>query len=203
MKVTKHVGWSIVGFAASYSMMGWIVANQFNMLWTDVLFVLPMIFLGLSKILKNESSAIYIISLTAMLVINYYMSWMIAIFLTAFMLIYWAAKALPVKNQTQAKAVLKWLKASILSGILAAWLLVPTFFSLLGSKTQYSKGQYKIKFEYNPLDMIGKFFNGSVNFNELPAGTANILSPALSLFCLFITSLSRQSNVTLNSQIWD
>ncbi|ORN25447.1 YfhO family protein [Lentilactobacillus parabuchneri] len=195
MKVTKHVGWSIVGFAASYSMMGWIVANQFNMLWTDVLFVLPMIFLGLSKILKNESSAIYIISLTAMLVINYYMSWMIAIFLTAFMLIYWAAKALPVKNQTQAKAVLKWLKASILSGILAAWLLVPTFFSLLGSKTQYSKGQYKIKFEYNPLDMIGKFFNGSVNFNELPAGTANIFVASvvivLFVYYFFIPTIKR------------
>ncbi len=130
-----------------------------------------------------------------MLVINYYMSWMIAIFLTAFMLIYWAAKALPVKNQTQAKAVLKWLKASILSGILAAWLLVPTFFSLLGSKTQYSKGQYKIKFEYNPLDMIGKFFNGSVNFNELPAGTANIFVASvviiLFVYYFFIPTIKR------------
>ena len=199
MKVTKHVGWSIIGFSVSYAMMGWMVANQFNMLWTDVLFVLPMIFYGLFKILKNQSSAIYIISLTAMLIMNYYMSYMIAIFLTLFMFIYWAAKALPVENQTSAKAVFKWLKASILSGILAAWLLLPTFFSLLGSKTQYSKGQYKIKFEYNPLDMLGKFFNGSVNFNELPAGTANVFvaSVVLILFVyyFFIPTIKRNVKI--------
>lgn len=199
MKVTKRSSWAIIGFATSYSMMGWMVANQFNMLWTDVLFVLPMILFGLFKILKNQSSALYIVSLTAMLIMNYYMSYMIAIFLTLFIFIYWAAKALPVENQTSTKAVLKWLKTSILSGILAAWILIPTFFSLLGSKTQYSKGQYKIKFEYNPLDMLGKFFNGSVNFNELPAGTANVFVASVILilfvYYFFIPTIKRNVKI--------
>ncbi len=173
-KKYQAADWSIIGFAVSYALMGWMVANQLNTLWIDAAILLPIIFLGLDNLLKSQSAKLYTISLTAMLIINYYMGWMIAIFVTAYMIIFGIAKALPVQTGSYGKVFFRWLKASLLSGVLSAWLLIPTFFSLLTSKTNYSKNEFRVRFEYNPLDMLGKFINGSFDFKQLPSGTANI-----------------------------
>ncbi len=195
IKSKKYVSWSVVGFSTAYALMGWMIANQFNTLWIDAAIILPIIFLGFQKVLRDKSSVLYVVALTAMFIINYYMGWMIALFLTAYMVIYGIARAYPVETKQYGHVIFKWLKASILSAMLSAWLLIPTFFSLLAGKTHYTRNQFQIRFEYNPLDMIGKFFNGSVDFKQLPSGTANIfvgsIVVVLFIYYFFISSIKK------------
>ncbi|MCV3740447.1 YfhO family protein [Lentilactobacillus hilgardii] len=172
-KKYQATDWPVIGFSVSYALMGWMVANQLNMLWIDAAILLPIIFLGIDNILKHQSTKLYIISFTAMLVINYYMGWMVAIFVSAYMVVFGIARALPT-SYSYGKIFYRWIKASLISGILSAWILIPTFFSLLTSKTNYSKNEFRVRFEYNPLDILGKFINGSFDFKQLPNGTANI-----------------------------
>ncbi|GHP12891.1 membrane protein [Lentilactobacillus fungorum] len=191
----KYISWSIVGFATAYALMGWMIANQFNTLWIDAAIILPIIFLGFQKLLRDQSSVLYVVALTAMFIINYYMGWMIAMFLTAYMVIYGIARAYPVEISAYGHIIFKWIKASVLSAMLSAWLLIPTFFSLLAGKTHYTRNQFQIRFEYNPLDMLGKFFNGSVDFKQLPSGTANIfvgsIVVVLFIYYFFIPTIKK------------
>lgn len=196
IKEKAMTNWPVIGFATTYALMGWMVANQLNTLWIDAAILLPIIFLGFLSILKGGSIKLYIISLTAMLIINYYMGWMIAIFLTAYMLIFGFAKAFPKSNQTSRRRILQWLKGSIISGGLSAWILIPTFISLLSSKTQYSKNEFRIRFEYNPLQILGKFVNGAFDFKQLPNGTANVFVASLVviLFCYYFFGSQAKRN---------
>lgn len=191
----KYVSWSVVGFSTAYALMGWMIANQFNTLWIDAAIILPIIFLGFQRLLHDKSSVLYVVALTVMFIINYYMGWMIALFLTAYMVIYGIAKAYPVDTSQYLHIIIKWIKASVLSAMLTAWLLIPTFFSLLAGKTYYTRNQFQIRFEYNPLDMLGKFFNGSVDFKQLPSGTANIFVGSivviLFVYYFFISSIKK------------
>ncbi len=186
-KKYQTTDWSVIGFAVSYALMGWMIANQLNTLWIEAAILLPLIFLGLDQLIQKASTKLYIISLTAILIINYYMGWMIAIFLAAYMLIYGSTKSFEGTKLNYGHIIFRWLKASLVSAILSAWTLIPTFFSLLTSKTNYSKNEFRVRFEYNPLDMLGKFINGSFDFKQLPAGTANIFvaSLVLILFCYY------------------
>lgn len=199
IKQYHTTNWPVIGFSASYALMGWMVANQLNTLWIDAAIILPLIFWGLSQLIRTGSTRGYIISLTAMLIINYYMGWMIAIFLTAYMVFFGAANALPDSPFTRLTILLRWLKASLISGVLSAWILIPTFFSLLTSKTNYSKNEFRVRFEYNPLKILGKFVNGSFDFKQLPAGTANIFVASivivLFVYFYFVSTFSRKRRI--------
>ncbi len=183
------------GFSTAYALMGWMIANQFNILWIDAAIILPIIFLGFQRVLHDKSSVLYVVALTIMFIINYYMGWMIALFLTAYMAIYGIARAYPVDTSKYFNVIVKWTEASVLSAMLTAWLLIPTLFLLLAGKIHDTRNQFQIRFEYNPLDMLGKFFNGSVDFKQFPSGTANIFVGSivviLFVYYFFISSIKK------------
>lgn len=191
-------GWITVGFATTYSLIGWMVANQLNILWVDGVILLPLIFLGLNQLLKGQSTKLYIISLAAVLMINYYIGWMIAIFVGAYTVIFTLCKAYET-TQSYLKVFLKWLGASLVSGALAAWILIPTFKALASSKMGVQQLIFAFKFEYNPLNMIAKFVNGAFDFTQLPKGTPNIFVGSavliLFLYSFFSPTINRRRKI--------
>ncbi|AQW20724.1 hypothetical protein PL11_001730 [Lentilactobacillus curieae] len=187
LKMYKRPGLVAVSFATIYSLIGWMVANQLNTIWVDGAILLPVIFWGLLKIMHGKSPIIYVLSLALMLMINYYIGWMIAIFVSAYIVIMSLAKA--YESQSYLKTIGKWLVSSLVSGALAAWVLIPTYFALKSSKNNLAHSTVKWRFEFNPVNMIAKFVDGSFSFNQLASGTANLFVGAL-VIILFIYSFA-------------
>ncbi|WP_286136238.1 YfhO family protein [Philodulcilactobacillus myokoensis] len=167
----------IPAWATIYALNGWIIANQLNIIWLDGMIFLPLIIMGMRKLFFKQQIKLYIISLTAMLIINYYIAYMIIIFVGIYFVfvnvIYnhkWKDWIHHIKN---------FLFCSLISLGLSAWLLIPTFYDLLQGKAQYSLHTVNLKFEYLPIKMIAKFFNGTFNFNQMPSGTPNIFIGAI------------------------
>lgn len=184
-KLHQTNSWLIGALSTTYALMGWMVANQLNTLWVDGVILLPLIYLGLITLLKGGSSKLYIISLAAILMINYYIGWMIAIFVSAYAIIFTLCKAYQTTSSYM-KVLLKWLGASLISGALSAWILMPTFYALLKSKSDFSQSPFFFELEYNPFRMIAKFVNGGFDFTQLPKGTPNIFIGSLALMmCLY------------------
>ena len=71
----------ILVFSTSYALSGYMVNYQFNLMWMDGFILLPLICLGLEKILKGKSPIIYIIALALCLISNYYIAFMICLFM--------------------------------------------------------------------------------------------------------------------------
>lgn len=162
----------IPAFSTCYSLMGWMVANQLNIIWLDAIIILPLVFLGVIRLIVYQKAATYILWLTLILIINYYFAYMIAIFIT---LMVWFINFNHSNNRQQFWLTeWRWFKASLISGALAAFNLIPTYLSLRNSKMNYSTNLFHFKVEYNPLQFFGKFFNGSFDFKQLPSGTPNL-----------------------------
>ncbi|GBG94105.1 bacterial membrane protein YfhO [Ligilactobacillus salitolerans] len=172
-------------FALAYSMMGWAIANQLNLLWMDVLVFLPLIINGLFELLKNRHGLAYSFWLAVMLLTNYYMGYMVVIFLVLFFI--WLATDSFVSFKKLAKDCGLFIGRSILGGGLAAILLLPTLFSLQSSKGQYTANVIHAKFEYQPLKMLSKLLLGAFNFKQMPSGLPNLFVGSLVLisFVLF------------------
>lgn len=182
-KQNLQSGWKLPLFATSYALMGWAIANQFNLLWLDALVFLPLIILSLDLLLKRKNLYAYSLWLGIMLIINYYMGYMICLFLILFFL--WL--------QLQQKISLKqfisncWLfiNRSCLAAGCAAIILLPTLYTLKASKGQYTVDKINWVFEYNPLKIFSKFIIGSFDFNQMPSGYPNLFISTLGL-CLFL-----------------
>ena len=195
IKLHKNSGLISVAFATIYSLIGWMVANQLNTIWVDGVILLPIIFWGLLKIMNGKSPLLYTISLAAMLMINYYIGWMIAIFVTAYIVLMTITKS--YNSNSYIKVVSKWLVSSVISGALASWILIPTYFALKSSKNNLAHSVVKWKFEFNPLDMLAKFVDGSFNFSQLASGTANLFVGSLVVILFVYSFASSKTNLRL------
>ena len=67
-----------------YALMGWILANEFNIMWLDVLVLLPFTLYGIEKIFDEDRSFYYTIFLALTLFINFYMGYMVCIFVVLY-----------------------------------------------------------------------------------------------------------------------
>ncbi|MFC6254775.1 YfhO family protein [Secundilactobacillus hailunensis] len=169
-KVQKHL--PVLAFSTSYALMGWMVANQLNLMWLDAVVILPLIIWGIIRLVDTGKMRTYVGWLAALLIINYYMAYMVCLFAGLFFLWYW------LSNTHGGKAALKSLSrfigGSLLAAGIAAVTLLPTWHSLAISKNQYTQTDWSAKFEYFPPKMLAKFFLGSFNFSQMPKGTPNL-----------------------------
>lgn len=169
-KVQKHL--PVLAFSTSYALMGWMVANQLNLMWLDAVIILPLIIWGIIRLVDTGKMRVYVGWLAALLIINYYMAYMVCLFAGLFFLWYWLSNTHWGKDAMHSLG--RFVGGSLLAAGIAAVTLLPTWYSLAISKNQYTQTDWSAKFEYFPPKMLAKFFLGSFNFSQMPKGTPNL-----------------------------
>lgn len=146
-------GISIAAFSTMYALSGFMLAYSWNIMWIDAVYLLPLIVLGLVKIVRGGKGFLYCITLAIMMFSNFYMSIFVCLFLAFYypvcLLQYNSIKKVdPLINRT-----VKFGSYSLLSAGLSAILLVPTYFGLkltsaVGETLPENFKQYFDMFDY-------------------------------------------------------
>ena len=178
----KQRNWTTLLFALSYGFMSYLSANQFNVMWLDALIGLPLIILGVDALLLKRNPLYYVLPLSLTILSNYYTGYMICLFLG----LYFPYAYLTANDSFSWKSFIKqfgrFIFYSVLSVGLIMVILLPTFYSLLGSKGTATTIAWSLKSEYNPLLMASKLFIGSFDFHEMQKGYPNIFVGSLVFF---------------------
>ena len=178
----KQRNWTTLLFALSYGFMSYLSANQFNVMWLDALIGLPLIILGVDALLQKRNPLYYVLPLSLTILSNYYTGYMICLFLG----LYFPYAYLMINDSFSWKNFIKQFGRFIFYSVLAVGLimviLLPTFYSLLGSKGTATTIAWSLKSEYNPLLMASKLFIGSFDFHEMQKGYPNIFVGSLAMF---------------------
>ncbi|CAH0419145.1 YfhO family protein [Periweissella ghanensis] len=188
-KLKWQTGWLATTFGIIYVLMGWMISYQLNLLWLDALILLPLIIYGLEKLLSTGKYRYYVIPFTLMLVINYYIAYMIALFLMLYWL--WTISRESLNGRQIRQAFVRFVNGSLLSVALAAVVLLPTFFQLTQGKGQYNTTTIGNWIEYNPLFFFSKMFVGSFNFAQMPTGQPNIFIASIGAFGALLYFINR------------
>ncbi len=134
----QHAKVDVLTLACSlcYSLSSCFVVWNYHIIWSDAFYMLPLIMLGTQKILAFKSSKLFVVSFSLMLIINYYMAYIIGIFVV----IYFIYNT--IANTKSKKMFFKQLflmaKSAVICIFLSAWVLIPTFFSLLQGKVHFN-----------------------------------------------------------------
>jgi uncharacterized membrane protein YfhO len=156
----------IAGFATAYSLMAFTIANQLNLFWLDAPILLPLIILGLDYLIDRDQVKIFVITMSCMLIINYYFAYMIGIFTVIYFLWY----ASPLSWTKIFRFIQSWIYVLIFSAI--SWM--PTLWALIHGKAQYTENTIKWAFTYSPLKMLTKLMPGTFSFKQMSDGLPNI-----------------------------
>ncbi len=133
----------LIGGAVAYATSAYMLAFIQQIMWTDCMIYLPLLLLGLDRLVHRKKPLLYTLMLAAVLITNFYIGFAVCVFCC----IYFAAEALPVlelvrKKRTAQKkyslqngrelgfSVLRFSVFSILGGAIAAVVLIPAALAL-------------------------------------------------------------------------
>lgn len=150
----KRYDITIVYFAMFYALCGWVLGYNWNIMWLDCLVLLPLIILGLERLVKEGKGLLYGITLGICIITNYYIAIMICMFLVLyFFVLFFENKKKNVRLFFRRGFL--FAGYSLLAGALSACLLLPTLAGLAVSNSAESKFPTNIKFYHS----IGELFS--------------------------------------------
>ena len=164
-------------FSSSYALMGYIVVYFFNIMWLDAIYLAPLLLMSIDKIIDGKKSLMYGIVLFVSIFSNYYIGYMLCV-LSCLYFVYNLLLKFNYKEDKEKiiSSIIKFSIASLLAGLMTAFLLIPTVYELainVGRVGEFRPHDQLIKGD--PLILFSRFFVGSHNRLNL----LNVLTPAL------------------------
>lgn len=178
-------------FAATYGLCGYVIGYYYNLMWMDGVVLLPLVMQGLHKQLKEDRHSLrYIVFLTLTIITNYYIAWMVCIFV----FLYFCYELLT--NNLQKKNVLQKIKRffldSCLSAGIAAFVIIPVLFVAKESSKQLEFPPFTLEINYSFAEFIKQFFSMTARMDR-SVGLPNVFCGSL-IFLLFLLQYVRKGN---------
>lgn len=126
---SKARNYSPVLFGTMFALSSFMIGYYFNLMWLDSIAMLPLMMMGIERIIRGDRADLYCLSLFYGLYCNYYIGFMLCFFACLYFLIIWAgARRINFKSFLRSCIDFGW--HSLLAGGMAAVVLVPAYVAL-------------------------------------------------------------------------
>ena len=143
------------GFGIFYAMSSYMAAYSWNLMWLDCLVLLPLIVLGLERLVAENRVTMYTIALAVSAFSNYYITIMIAFFLImyfVYLLVCEGGKLTGFKNVM--KKIWRFCLYSFIAAMMAAAAIVPAFVMLSSTASGNFSFPTTLRAYFNFLEMV-------------------------------------------------
>ena len=179
----KRIDNITVVFSSSYALCGWFISFFWNIMWCDAVVLLPLIALGLRKLLVERRLGLYIISLAIAIVSNYYAGYFLCLFLVLFAPAYYLVLFSREKPKgdpgrlcikTFIGAAVRFAFSSILAAGVSSALTIPTYLILKNCSATGDQLKVDYSLQNNLFDFFGRLMvAANPNIRD---GMANVYS---------------------------
>lgn len=212
-------------FGVLYAFSGYFIAYYWNLMWLDAVVLLPLVILGIEKIIKKGKPGLYIISLALTMFSNYYMAYMICIFSVIYFVFYYFASCvsptlndfrLPlemdrffnkgivykIRSNRFLNSALIFAISSLAAGALTAFALIPTRFILSACSATSGSFPKDLEIYNNVFDFVINHFADleptirSSGENVLPNVYCGVLTVLLIPIFYFTKSIHLREKVS-------
>lgn len=180
---------SITVFGLLYSFCGFMMGYYWNIMWLDAVALLPLIILGLHKVMDTGKFRLYVLTLSIAVASNFYIGFFLCEFIALYFFILYFLK---YDGQGIGHFIGKTFRVvanSILGIALSGVLLLPIVFGMSRAYGQASANPKELEVYYSLLDIIN---NMLTNIEPtIVEGLPNIRSGILALMFLVIYFVSK------------
>ena len=177
--VKRHKGelnpFLTVALSTAYALNGFAVSYQMTPIFMDALWLMPLVLVALEKVLDGEKAYSYVLLLAFTMVIQFYLGYMICLFIFIYTFYYLYVKySQEYQGRFVSFAFQRVLRLGLLSvlGIgLSAVILLPNINNLLFSKGALeSTMAFDFELQINPFDILAKLMIGAFDNESWSAG---------------------------------
>lgn len=140
-------------FSTMYAMMAYAVIQLIDPMWLDGLVFLPLIMLGIEYLVDDGRRLNYIIPLALMCVANFYIGYMICLFVVLYFLFYlcFGTDKRGRKAYDYFVIIVRIAYSSVIALACAAFMLLPVYNALKLGKFEFTDPDYHFRFQSFPL----------------------------------------------------
>ena len=207
-------------FGVFYAFCGYMLAYYWNVMWLDAMVLLPIVLLGIERIINHGKMATYVTGLALSMFSNYYMSFMLCIFSVIYFLYYYATNYTfsSVVNKPYAKkhkdtlAVMfnnRFLRSGTIFAVgslcaagLMAVILLPVYSILQECSATSGKFPTELESYFTFFDFFANHFANltttirSSGDDVLPNVYCGVLTMILAPLFFFTKSISKKEKIT-------
>ena len=166
---TKSLQTSLFGII--FSLSGFVAMNYYNLMWLDTLIILPIVVLGLEKLVYTKSSWLYFFALWLSIVVNFYLAYMVCLFLFFYFLYLLSNKYadIPLRKAIikHPQIIFRFFIISFLSVGFSCFILLPTVIQMLHStkSSHFLLRDFLLKKQFG-LSFLSQLGIGANNFSN-------------------------------------
>lgn len=186
---TSSVGLAILGFSVLYALCAYVTGYYWCLFFLDNVALLPLIMLGLERLIDSGKFKLYAITLGIAVIANHYTAMFVCIFILLYYFIIYFVKLNKKFNFGEFfKTSFKVLAASLIGLGLAACILLPTFYWFGNTGNSNSTFGRDVDTYSSLIDIFtGLLSGGAPNIRAMtPEGLPNI---ACGLACVIFAGL--------------
>ena len=175
-------------FSTMYALCAYATTFQSNTMWIDALIWLPLVALGIERIIKTGHFKLFVVSLALTVWSNYYIGYMCCIFVALYFFCYLFSHSEKELNQLNEsnhtlKSFLRIVIFSLVALLIASLIIFIAYYSLSFGKTEFQDSNFAPTLRFDIIDIIVKLFPGTYDTVRFE-GHPNIYSGLLMLIML-------------------
>lgn len=177
---------AVVAVSLMYSMMMYVLAYSWNIMWLDGVIMLPLVVMGFEHLMRRGRWLPYVLSLAYALYANYYIAFMLCVFLVLYFVAYVLREPRTTRNLGHSFG--RFAVGSLLGGGLAMFLVLPTALAL-GQTSAAGGSVPELTNNFEVLSLLGRQLYGvtpTIRSGNLPNQYCGVL--AILLVGLFATN---------------
>ncbi|MBO0439868.1 YfhO family protein [Candidatus Enterococcus ikei] len=158
--------WQQLILSIMYAQMSFLVAHAEIVMWIDALIYLPLVVLGIDRIIEKKKPIVLFVTYLLLFLSNFYMSFMIGIFTV----LYFIAR-LYINKKEYVNNSLMYLITSVLSGLASMIIILPMLLDIRNNGEELSKIKTIKTASTGVLDIIVKNMIGiydSTKYGTIP-----------------------------------
>jgi len=143
-------------FSTMYAMMAYVVIQLIDPMWIDGPVFLPLIILGVEYLVDDGRKINYIIPTAVMFVANFYIGFMIAIFIALYFVYYvfFGTKRKFKGIEDYAKTIGTMVLSTVVVLFCSCFMILPVYNALALGKFNFSVPDYSYKAMFNPIELV-------------------------------------------------
>ena len=191
---TRRPGtYKTIAFSMMYALCAYSIVNLMNPMWLDAVILLPLVVLGVEKLIRYKKVGLYIASMALVFITNYYIGYMVGIF-TLFYYVYYSYIVSPELDAGRKKKekffqnihvrnFIRFGISTVVAICIGAFWLYSAYYSLQFGKIGFSNPTFDFTLKFDLLDFFIKLLPGSYDTVH-PNGLPMVYSGILALVCL-------------------
>lgn len=162
---TSNLGTS--AFATLYALCAYVMGYYWCIMWLDAVYLLPLVIMGLERIIGGRSPVLYVVTLALTIFCNYYIAIMVCIFIVFYYPVSYFVHTKGADASSCFRTTLKSVGYSFLAIAMSAVMLLPTYRSM--QNTYYISSDMPDEWSlYNdPMEILNQLLpNAQLTFRE-------------------------------------